>query len=113
MGFLFPVRRGRELVYTADDVHMLEVAKDWLALDLPADLGRLYRRSLEQISKLQVKAFNECVAAPLAEQDLTPEEVQAALIDGYKQMARTFNRLVAMLHRKLLQKAVESYASDD
>ena len=110
MGFLFPVRRGRGLRYTSDDVHMLEIARDWIALGLPRELGRLYRRTFEQISKMQVQAFTESVVAPLADTELTPEQARAALVKGYKDMGRTFNALVALLHRKLLQKAVESYA---
>jgi DNA-binding transcriptional MerR regulator len=113
MGFLFPVRRGRELCYTQDDVHMLEVACDWLELGLPRDLGHLYRRSLDQISKLQVRAFNECVVAPVANEQLSPEETRQQLVAGYKKMSATFNRLVGLLHRKLLQKAVESYVVHD
>jgi DNA-binding transcriptional MerR regulator len=113
MGFLFPRRRGRDSRYTDDDVHMLEVAGDWLALGLPRELGHLYRRSLEQISKMQVRAFNECVVSPVADKQLTPEETRRELVDGYNQMSRTFNRLVALLHRKLLQKAVESYVGHE
>ncbi len=113
MGFLFPVRRGRERRYTVDDVHMLEVADEWLALGLPRDLGRLYRDSLEQISRRQVEAFNACVVAPLASRDLAPDELREQLVDGYKAMSRTFNRLVGLLHRKLLQQAVESYAATE
>ncbi|HVL81422.1 MAG TPA: MerR family transcriptional regulator [Actinomycetota bacterium] len=111
MGFLFPVRRGRELRYTADDMHMLEVANQWLNLGLPTELGRLYRRSLEQISKLQVQAFQDSIVAPLAGRDVSPEQAREALVRGFKDMARTFDRLVNLLHRKLLQKAVESYAA--
>jgi DNA-binding transcriptional MerR regulator len=47
MGFLFPTRKGRETRYTLDDLHMLEVASEWLKLGLPRSLGRLYRNSLE------------------------------------------------------------------
>lgn len=113
MGFLFPTRRGRERRYTLDDVHMLGVAAEWLDLGIPLSLGRLYRDSLEEISKMQVRAFNQSVVAPLAAEDLPSEEVRVRLLDGYRQMAGVFNQLVALLHRKVLQSAVESYAADD
>jgi DNA-binding transcriptional MerR regulator len=113
MGFLFPERRGRERRYTLDDVQMLSVAKQWLDLGIPRNLGNLYRDSLEQISTLQVKAFNENVVAPLANEQLSPEEARERLLDGYRAMAHVFNQLVALLHRKVLQKAVESAASDE
>jgi DNA-binding transcriptional MerR regulator len=113
MGFLFPVRRGRERRYTVDDVHMLGVAAEWLELGIPRSLGRLYRDSLEEISKMQVRAFNSSVVAPLAAEHLSSEEARARLLDGYRQMASVFNQLVALLHRKVLQKAVESYAAGD
>jgi DNA-binding transcriptional MerR regulator len=112
MGFLFPVRRGRERRYTQDDVQMLDVAKEWLGLGLPRDLGRLYRDTLEQISRRQVEAFNDSVAGPVAQKDLTPDETRDELVDGYRAMSRTFNRLVGLLHRKLLQQAVEAYVED-
>lgn len=111
MGMLFPVRRGRERRYTHDDVLMLEVARQWLDLGLPRDLARLYHRSLEQIARSQVRVFNEDIVTAIADQQLPPEEMREALVDSYKQMGRVCNRLVGMLHRKLLQKAVESYAA--
>ncbi len=113
MGFLFPVRRGRERRYTTDDVQMLGVAKEWLSLGIPKDLGRLYRDSLEEISKMQVRAFNESVVAPLATERLSPEQTRQRLLDGYREMSNVFTQLVALLHRKALQKAVEFYAADE
>lgn len=113
MGFLFPVRHGRERRYTSDDVQMLAVAEQWLALGLPRSLGRLYRESLEEISKLQVSAFNSNVVAPLAAEHRSPEETREGLMDGYRAMSNVFQQLVALLHRKVLQKAVESYAVQD
>lgn len=113
MGLLFPVRRGRERRYTQDDVDMLGVAKQWQELGLPKGLGRLYRESLEEISEMQVRAFNESVVAPLAKEELSPEETQLRLVEGYQTLAGVFHHLVALLHRKVLQKAVESFAAAD
>jgi DNA-binding transcriptional MerR regulator len=113
MGFLFPVRRGRERRYTSDDVQMLGVAQQWLELGIPRSLGRLYRDSLEEISNMQVRTFNENVVAPLSTEQLSPEEARERLLDGYRTMSGVFNQLVALLHRKALQKAVESYAADE
>jgi DNA-binding transcriptional MerR regulator len=113
MGFLFPIRRGRERRYTADDVQMLAVAAQWLDLGIPRSLGRLYRDSLEEISKMQVKAFNQSVVAPLASEQLAPEDARERLRDGYQQMSSVFNQLVSLLHRKVLQKVVEANAADE
>jgi DNA-binding transcriptional MerR regulator len=113
MGFLFPARRGRERRYTADDVHMLGVAKQWVDLQIPRSLGRLYRESLEEISQLQVRAFNASIVAPLSKELLSPEVARERLIEGYQAMATVFEQLVALLHRKVLQKAVESFAAED
>jgi DNA-binding transcriptional MerR regulator len=113
MGFLFPVGRGRERRYTADDVQMLAVARQWIELGIPRNLGRLYRDSLEEISRMQVKTFNESVVAPLASEHLSPEETRERLMEGYREMSTVFNQLVALLHRKMLQKAVEFYADDE
>jgi DNA-binding transcriptional MerR regulator len=113
MGFLFPVGRGRERRYTADDVQMLGVAKQWLDLGIPRDLGKLYRDSLDAISKMQVRAFNESVVAPLAAEQHPPEEMQELLLEGYRKMSGVFNQLVALLHRKALQKAVEFFADHE
>ena len=113
MGFLFPVRRGRERRYTQDDVQMLSVAQHWLDLGIPKRLGRLYRESLEEISRMQVRAFNQSVVAPLTKEDITPEAARERLLEGYQAMASLFNQLVALLHRKVLQKSVESFADQD
>jgi DNA-binding transcriptional MerR regulator len=113
MGFLFPVRKGRERRYTLDDVHILGVAREWIELGLPRSLGRLYRDSLEEISRMQVHAFNQSVVAPVAKESLPPEKTKERLMDGYQDMSRVFNQLVGLLHRKLLQKAVESAADEE
>jgi DNA-binding transcriptional MerR regulator len=113
MGFLFPERRGRERRYTQDDVHILGVAQQWLDLGIPRTLGRLYRDSLQEISKAQVRAFNQSVIAPIRRENLPPEEARMRLLDGYQDMSRAFTQLVALLHRKVLQQAVESYAASN
>jgi len=108
MGFLFPTRQR---MYTLDDVHMLEVADEWLKLGLPTSLGRLYRSSLEKISRMQVRAFDDCVVAPVTREELPADVTRDKLLDGYRDMSRVFNQLVGLLHHKLLQKAVERYAA--
>lgn len=113
MGFLFPTGRGRSRRYTLDDVHMLDVARQWLDLGLPRSLGRTYRESLEEISERQVRAFTQSVVAPVADENLSPEQTRERLLEGYRAMAGVFHQLVGPLHRKLLQKAVESYAAND
>ena len=113
MGFLFPTREGREKRYTTDDVHMLDVAKRWMELGISRDLGRLYRESLEAISEMQVAAFNKSVVTPLVKENLPPEEMRERLLSGFDEMAAVFNELVALLHRKVLQKVVESQAAQE
>lgn len=115
MGFLFPSGRGRDRRYTADDVHILAVAKEWLDLGIPLELGRLYRESLEEIARMQVRAFRESVVEPLAHEKLTPDEARERLLDGYRSMGRVFEQLVSLLHRKVLQASVEKHfaAEDD
>jgi DNA-binding transcriptional MerR regulator len=113
MGFLFPKGDGRDETYTADDIHMLGVAKRWVELGIPRSLGRLYRQSLEEISQMQVRAFNASIVAPLSRELLSPEVARDRLIEGYEAMASVFEQLVALLHRKVLQKAVESFAAED
>jgi DNA-binding transcriptional MerR regulator len=110
MGLLFPSSKGH---YTQDDVHMLGVAKAWTELGLPKNLGRLYRESLEEISRMQVRAFNEVVVSPLTKERVSPEAARDRLIQGYKAMANVFEQLAALLHRKVLQKAVESFAESE
>ncbi len=110
MQLLFPIGSGRDRRYTADDVHMLGVVKEWLALGLPKDLAILYRRSFEAISARQVESFQEFVNAHIAHQDASPEQKREKTMEAYMRMGRTFDRLVSLLHRKLLQQAVESYA---
>ena len=113
MGFLFPVRRGRERRYSPDDVAMLDVAARWLDLGLPRNLGRLYRESLEEISRMQVEAYNRSVVAPLSKEQIAPEVARERLLEGYQAMATVFHQLVALLHRKVLQRSVEAMAAAD
>jgi DNA-binding transcriptional MerR regulator len=113
MGLLFPTGRGKDRRYTQDDVHMLDVAQRWMDLGIPKSLGRLYRESLEEISQMQIRAFNQIVVAPLSKQRTTPEDARDRLIEGYQAMASVFEQLVRLLHRKTLQKSVETLASDE
>ncbi len=113
MGFLFPIKRGQKLRYTEDDLEMVNVAQQWLDLDIPRDLGRVYRESLEKISEMQVDAFRRTVVMPLAQEALPPDQAQERLISGFNSMAQVFHRLVDLLHRKVLQKVIESHADDD
>lgn len=115
MGFLFPLPlsgRGREKRYTPDDVSMLKITERWVELNIPKRLGRMYRDNLEEISQLQVRAFNASIVAPLAKELLSPEVARERLVDGYRAMAEVFEELVGLLHRKVLQKAVESFAAE-
>ena len=113
MGFLFPIKRGQKLRYTADDLDMVGVAQQWLELDIPRDLGRLYRESIEKISEMQVDAFRRSVVMPLAQESLPAEQAQERLMTGFNSMAQVFHRLVDLLHRKVLQKVIEAHAADD
>jgi DNA-binding transcriptional MerR regulator len=113
MGFLFPVRQGRERRYTLDDVHMLKITEQWIDLGIPRSLGRLYRDSLEEISLQQVKAFNRSVVLPLSKEKVAPEEARQRILEGYEAMAGVFTQLVTLLHRKVLQKVVEAHAADE
>ncbi len=113
MGFLFPSGRGRDRRYTADDVHILAVAKEWLDLGLPIELGRHYRATLEEIARMQVQAFRDAVVEPLAHETLSPDEARDRLLEGYHGMRRVFEQLVSMLHRKLLQVSVEKHFASE
>lgn len=112
MGFLFPQGEGRDRRYSVDDVHILGIVERWLELGLPRNLGRLYRASLEEISQQQVRAFNHAVVLPLISEHPSPDEARQRLLDGFDSMQRVFNELVAVLHRKVLQKVVETEAAD-
>jgi DNA-binding transcriptional MerR regulator len=112
MGFLFPTGRGRDRRYTADDVHILAVAKQWLELKIPLELGRLYRESLEEIARMQVRAFRDAVVEPLAHEHLGPDEARERLLEGYRSMGRVFEQLVSLLHRKVLQASVEKHFAE-
>ncbi len=112
MGFLFPSGRGRDRRYTADDVHILAVAKEWLELKIPLELGRLYRESLEEIARMQVRAFRDAVVEPLAHEQLGPDEARERLLEGYRSMGRVFEQLVSLLHRKVLQASVEKHFAE-
>lgn len=113
MGFLFPTKHGRERLYTQDDVHILGVAQQWLDLEIPRSLGRLYRESLGEISKAQVRAFQHSIVEPIRKGNVPPDKARQQLLDGYRDMSRAFTQLVALLHRKVLQQAVEAYAAEN
>lgn len=110
MGLLFPVRHGRTVRYTSDDVMMLAVVAEWCRLDLPEELGHMYRTSLERISREHVAAFNSNVVEPMDWEHLDPAQARERLVAAYRQMTDVSTRLIGLLQRKLLQRAVESAA---
>lgn len=111
MGFLSPAGSGTARRYGADDVHLLAVTEEWLRLGLPRELGHLYRSALEDIARAQVEAFHEVVVQPLSDKELPPDELRDSLTEAYRAMGQTFTRVMALLHRRALQQAVERYAA--
>lgn len=112
MGLLFGVKHRGAVRYTVDDAAMCGIVKDWMRLGLPAELGHLYRSSLERISREHVLAFNQMVVDPMDWEHTDAADARAQMVAAYREMTEVSNRLIALLQRKLLQYAVEAEARE-
>jgi DNA-binding transcriptional MerR regulator len=97
-GLLFPVEADGEMVFTGDDVLLLELYQHLEQLGLPIALPALIRFQLRQLVRSEIAA---------CEQHLLPRWREAGLpleqqTEQFEQILTLTDTLISLMHRKLL-----------
>ena len=97
-GLLFPVQSEQEILYTGDDVLLVELYERLEYLGLPIALPALIRFQLRQLVRSEIAAFEQHVQPRWREENL-PAEQQAEQFEAILTLTDT---LISLMHRKLV-----------
>lgn len=99
-GLLFPAKSGddAELLFTGDDILLLQIYERLEYLGLPIALFSLIRFQMRQLVRSERAAFEQHVQPRWQEEGLSPEK-QAAQFEAILTLTDT---LISVLHRKMV-----------
>jgi DNA-binding transcriptional MerR regulator len=97
-GLLFPVQSEQEVLYTGDDVLLVELYERLEYLGLPIALPALIRFQLRQLVRSEIAAFEQHVQPRWREEGLSAEQ-QAEQFEAILTLTDT---LISVMHRKLV-----------
>ena len=102
-GLLFPVPSEQEVLYTGDDVLLVELYERLEYLGLPIALPALIRFQLRQLVRSEMAAFEQHVQPRWREEGLAAEQ-QAEQFEALLTLTDT---LISVMHRKLVYRQKE------
>ena len=97
-GLLFPMQSEQEVLYTGDDVLLVELYERLEYLGLPIALPALIRFQLRQLVRSEIAAFEQYVQPRWREEGLAAEQ-QAEQFEAILTLTDT---LISVMHRKLV-----------
>jgi len=97
-GLLFPMQSEQEVLYTGDDVLLVELYERLEYLGLPIALPALIRFQLRQLVRSEIAAFEQHVQPRWREEGLSAER-QAEQFEAILTLTDT---LISVMHRKLV-----------
>jgi|SRR2546421_623075 len=97
-GLLFPMQSEQEVLYTGDDVLLVELYERLEYLGLPIALPALIRFQLRQLVRSEIAAFEQHVQPRWREEGLAAEQ-QAEQFEAILTLTDT---LISVMHRKLV-----------
>jgi DNA-binding transcriptional MerR regulator len=97
-GLLFPVQSEQALLYTGDDVLLVELYERLEYLGLPIALPALIRFQLRQLARSEIAALEQHVQPRWREEGLSAEQ-QAEQFEAILTLTDT---LISVMHRKLV-----------
>ena len=100
---LYPVAsaENEEVVFTADDVLLIQLYQRLEQLGLPVALAALIRFQMRQLVRSEIAAFEQHLL-PLWRESETPIEEQTR---QFEEMLTLTDTLISLLHRKMLYQA--------
>jgi len=97
-GLLFPQEIDGKIVYTGDDVQLLELYQHFEQLGLPLALPALIRFQLKQLVRSEIAAYEQHVLPRWREEALSLEEQT----EQFEHMLLLADTLLSVMHKKLL-----------
>lgn len=97
-GLLFPIEQEETLLYSGDDVLLLQLYQRLTQVGLPLALPSLIRFQLRQLVRSEMAAFEQHLFSRWRANGLSPEQ-QAA---QFEEILTITDTLISVLHRKLL-----------
>ena len=97
-GLLFPIEQDKTLLYTGDDVLLLQLYQRLTQVGLPIALPSLIRFQLRQLVRSEMAAFEQHLFSRWRANGLPPER-QAT---QFEEILTLTDTLISVLHRKLL-----------
>jgi len=98
-GLLFPTQKDGEMIFSADDVLLLQLYQHLEELGLPIALPALIRFQLRQLVRSEIAAFEQYVRSGWRQESM-PSEQQ---LEQFEAMFTLTDTLISVLHRKLLE----------
>ncbi|MBE3565649.1 MAG: MerR family transcriptional regulator [Thermogemmatispora sp.] len=95
---LFPVQEGEQVLFTGDDLLLVELYRRLMELGLPLALVTLIRFHLRQLVRSEIAAFEQSLLPRWQSRSL-PLEEQAR---QFEEILTLTDTLISILHRKLL-----------
>ena len=95
---LFPQEVDGEIVYTGDDVQLVELYQRFEQLGLPLSLPALMRFQLKQLARSEIAAYEQHVIPRWREDGLSLEEQT----EQFEHMLLLADTLLSVMHKKLL-----------
>ncbi|WP_052891298.1 helix-turn-helix domain-containing protein [Thermogemmatispora carboxidivorans] len=95
---LFPVQEGEQLLFTGDDLLLVELYRRLMEQGLPLALVTLIRFHLRQLVRSEIAAFEQALLPRWQSRGL-PLEEQAR---QFEEILTLTDTLISILHRKLL-----------
>jgi DNA-binding transcriptional MerR regulator len=95
---LFPVKSEDRLIYSGDDMLLLQLYERLEYLGLPIALPALIRFQLRQLVRSEIAALEQHVQPRWREEGLTPEQQT----EQFQMILALTDTLISVMHRKLL-----------
>jgi DNA-binding transcriptional MerR regulator len=95
---LFPVKTENGLMYSGDDILLLQLYERLEYLGLPIALPALIRFQLRQLARSEIAAIEQHVQPRWREEGLTPEQQT----EQFQMILTLTDTLISVMHRKLL-----------
>jgi DNA-binding transcriptional MerR regulator len=97
-GLLFPIEQDKKLLYTGDEILLLQLYQQLAQVGLPIALPSLIRFQLRQLVRSEMAAFEQHLFSRWRANGLPPER-QAT---QFEEILTLTDTLISVLHRKLL-----------
>jgi DNA-binding transcriptional MerR regulator len=95
---LFPEKTENGLIYSGDDVLLLQLYERLESLGLPFALPALIRFQLRQLARSEIAAIEQHVQPHWREEGLSPEQQT----EQFQMILTLTDTLISLMHRKLL-----------